>query len=1069
MKKYLLNLLATTTLFLFPIIAQAQIYQPSNRIPVADNSQIGTQVSGTNNQFNIDGGLQRGQNLFHSFTDFSVPTGGSANFTNSVGNQSIITRVTGNLYSDLNGLIKTNGANFLLINPNGVVFGEGVSLDVGKAFVTSTASGVDFVDAQGKSYNFGVNQAGDVPLINIDPTVAFNPAKLIFNNSIPGSKGIENYGTIQTQNDGQYIGLIGGDIKFNGGKIIAPGGRVDIGGLTTAGTVSVNSDGLLFNGTNLIRSNVSIANNSSISVRGKQTLNPVGSLLFANAISPGSTINISANQIDIINSGSRFISSPNNSINQALGGLDAGLDVNSGTKTGSIGNISMNATGDINIKGSAIFNLIRSGAQGTGGGINITGNNVNVIDKSEISTTLSKDAIGSGGDINITAKGNFNFFQPNYPDATISLINVDTESIAQALISTSTYGKGNAGNIKIAAGGDVVISDNTALTSTVAATGVGNTGNIKIDGKTLTVRNGGQILTSALAPTPNSPIINTNNNAGNIDINTTGDVSIFGSKKISEDRNNSTRLARIESNNFRKGDTGKITINTPGKVSILNRGAMISSIRGSGNGKAGGVTLNVGELLIGNLSEISSSIGGRNAAGQRESNTKGKAGDINITATGDITINEYLDSLIAKKFNNNATAPSGIYSSILGQATDAEGKPTTELNGKITITTLGKVSVGNHDAIVSSVEREGDGSPGGVEINARELEVFNAGQILTVAARYRNGSDSTKKGNSGNITIKTSGNVTIAGNIDPAVGKDNDTVNIAKIASNSFRNGNAGKITIDSGGTVSLFNKGGLVTQCLQDCSSQTSNTPGNITINSKQLNLDRGDMSTSSTDKGGNIIINTQESVLMRRRSQITTDSKGTGEGGNIVINSKFLLATNANNDITANADINANKGKGGTVKIDAQGVFGIEFRPKPNNNTSDITATGGLQSGDVKINTLGIDPGKDKGELPAAPNDASNQIAQACGSSQRDSKFYLTGRGGLPPNASEAQESDALWVDARATNQPTPIAQQPAQLSPPAIGWVFGTDGRVSLIAAQTNGGAGGSQVVCPNKSNK
>ena len=140
MKKYLLQILTTTTLFIFPIIAQAQTYQPSNRIPVADNSQIGTQVSGSNNQFNIDGGLQRGQNLFHSFSDFSVPTGGSANFTNPTGNQAIITRVTGNLYSDLNGLIKTNGANFLLINPNGMVFGPNAQLNVGKAFVGSTAN-----------------------------------------------------------------------------------------------------------------------------------------------------------------------------------------------------------------------------------------------------------------------------------------------------------------------------------------------------------------------------------------------------------------------------------------------------------------------------------------------------------------------------------------------------------------------------------------------------------------------------------------------------------------------------------------------------------------------------------------------------------------------------------------------------------------------------------------------------------------------------------------------------------------------------------------------------------------
>jgi filamentous hemagglutinin family protein len=174
--KQLFAFLSSTALCLLQnIIVQAQTYTPSNRRPAADNSQIGTIVNPTgSNNFNIDGGLRRGQNLLHSFSDFSIPTGGSANFTNPQGNQSIITRVTGNFFSDINGLLNTNGANFLLINPHGVVFGTGVKLDVGKAFVTSTASGVDFVDVAGRNYNFGTNKVGDVPLLSIDPNVAFN-------------------------------------------------------------------------------------------------------------------------------------------------------------------------------------------------------------------------------------------------------------------------------------------------------------------------------------------------------------------------------------------------------------------------------------------------------------------------------------------------------------------------------------------------------------------------------------------------------------------------------------------------------------------------------------------------------------------------------------------------------------------------------------------------------------------------------------------------------------------------------------------------------------------------------
>jgi filamentous hemagglutinin family protein len=1031
---------------------QAQTYQPSNRIPIADNSQIGTQVSGANNNFDITGGLQRGQNLFHSFQDFSVPTGGSANFANSAGNQSIITRVTGNLFSDINGLIKTNGANFLLINPQGVVFGKGVSLDVGKAFVTSTANGINLVDGGGRSITFGTNPNGDAPLLTIAPDVLFNVSSL---NLGAGSGAISNFGTLQTANQGQYIGLVGGNVNLDGGKIIAPGGRVDIGGLNTAGTVSANSDGLVFDGIGLTRSNVSIANGSSISVRASQTLSPVDPVFFPTAISPGSSINLSANQIDLFNSGSRFIANTTNPTNQALGGLDAGLAVNSGTKTGKIGKINLNATGDINLNQSAIFNVVRSGAAGTGGRIKLVGNNINITNKSEISNSLAQKAAGQGGDIEINALGNFNFAQANYPGVKASLINADTEAIAESLIAASTYGRGNAGKVQIAAGGSFVVGDNSAITSKVATTGSGNGGGIKIDASSVTIRNGGQILTT-VAEDKTGRTSNAKNNAGNIEINAKGDVTIFGSSTVNEDRNNSTRLARIESNNFRVGDSGQVNINAlNGKLSILNRGAIISSIRGTGNGRSNSINLNVKELLLGNLSEISSSLGGRSADGQRETKMQGKAGDINIQAIGDVIVNEYLDSLIVKKFEGSATGPSGIYSSINGKA--------TEDGGKITINTLGKVSVGNHDVINSAIEREGEGSPGGIEINARELEVFNEGQILTVAARYR-GNDITKTGNAGNIDIKTTGNVTVAGNQDPTVGTNDAESNLAKIASNSFRNGNAGKITIEAGGIVSLFNKGGIVTQCLQDCKSQVTNTPGNITISSRQIKLDRGDISTTSTDKGGNILLNAPDLILMRRNSQITTDSKGAGNGGNIAIDSKFILATNANNDITANAI----KGQGGNVKINAQGVFGIQFRSQRSLNTSDITASSDFgQSGNVQINTPGVDPAKDKGELVAVPNDASKQISQTCSASNRQNKLTVTGRGGLPPTASDPLVGDVIWLDARAIEDQPKLNngnQQTQPLDSPAIGWTFDGQGKVTLVAASSPGQPTTANVVCP-----
>ena len=253
-----------------------------------------------------------------------------------MGNQSIITRVTGNNFSDINGTLNSNGANFLLINPHGVVFGTGVKLDVGKAFVTSTANGIDFVDAQGRNYNFGVDRAGDAPLISIDRSVAFNPVRLIIGETIPGSKGIENYGALQTNNLGQYVGLIGGDITINGGIVFAPGGRVDLGGLKNAGTVATDSQGLVFLGNNLTRSDVSLTNGALVNVQADLALGAV-STLFSNASFSGSSINISANNVRLIND----LSTPNT--NDSV--LGAGLAENSGKKNISTGGININASG----------------------------------------------------------------------------------------------------------------------------------------------------------------------------------------------------------------------------------------------------------------------------------------------------------------------------------------------------------------------------------------------------------------------------------------------------------------------------------------------------------------------------------------------------------------------------------------------------------------------------------------------------------------------------------------------------------------------------------------------------
>jgi filamentous hemagglutinin family protein len=108
------------------------------------NSTV-TPISPTIDQ--INGGATRGANLFHSFREFNVDDGRSALFTNPVGIQNILTRVTGTNPSNILGTLGVTGgnANLFLINPNGIIFGENASLNVGGSFVATTANALVLV------------------------------------------------------------------------------------------------------------------------------------------------------------------------------------------------------------------------------------------------------------------------------------------------------------------------------------------------------------------------------------------------------------------------------------------------------------------------------------------------------------------------------------------------------------------------------------------------------------------------------------------------------------------------------------------------------------------------------------------------------------------------------------------------------------------------------------------------------------------------------------------------------------------------------------------------------------
>jgi filamentous hemagglutinin family protein len=1082
----------------------SQTYQPSNRIPVADGT-LGTQVSGSNSNFAVTGGLSRGQNIFHSFTDFSVPSNGLVTFTNPVGNQSIITRVTGNLFSDINGKIDTNGANLFLINPNGIVFGN-VQLNVGKAFVGSTANGINLVDAQGKNYIFSTKNINDMPLITVNPNVFLNVSSLSMGTISSSDVGIKNYGLLQTNNDSQYIGLIGGNVTLDGGfggRIIAPGGRVDLGGSNTAGIISIDDKGLVYTGSNISRSDVSLINGASVSVNANEVLVPVNTFLN-NAKSTGGTINVSANNVKIINDLSVTAS------NGEPASFKTGLSVNSGKKNTSSGDINIDTTGKVSLNNGNISNIAESGSEGNIGSINITAKELILGENSFINSTIYGK--GNSGDTNIKAAENV--ILNGGKDGLYNGI-----TILNSAITSNLFGEGDTGKISIQAQGNLSLLNNSVISTQVAFQAVGNSKGISIAARNLDLRNGSGIQADTFGK----------GNAGDINVDTTENITIAGKDSFfgfnSTDSNRVTLIdvyknnLAISSDTFGTGNTGKISINTQGKISIIadpfsfgvlpnlnHFGSISGQVRPGATGNSQGINITAKELELRNGHDIISSTGG-----------KGNAGDINIKTTGDIVV-----------VGDNVFNPSIIRNDYTGSsiATDTYGSGNT---GKLSIETQGHISLLNRGYISSRVQFGATGNSQGINIVSRTIDVRNASNI---------GTDTVGKGNAGNINIKTTGDITVAGCEQEICGTAQITSNLLSISSATFSSGDTGKISINAQGnlfltnqgyissevgnsatgnshgidihaqTVGLYNQGYIFSRSLGKgtagnidiktiggldvvdssyilasnlCGTPGQEQTGNISIASDKVYLNNSRIAAESDSlNGGNITMNIRDQLLIRDRSWMQPDSaistnstsnQTNGNGGNISINSPLIIAAPGNSDISANAAA----GSGGKVNITSKGLFGIRFSPKGQDSplSNDITASSTFgQNGIVNINTPGIDPGKDANQLPTVPTDASNQISQTCSPSNRESRFAVTGRGGLPKNAYSLLTSDAVWQDSRTVNQPTASnsnIQPTKKLLPPAIGWVFNGKGRVTLIAADSSGQQTGTRVVCPNAGEK
>ncbi|MBD2329167.1 CHAT domain-containing protein [Alkalinema sp. FACHB-956] len=218
-------LIALGRLYSFPGMAQSIV--PSN-------DGTATIVTPTGNQFNITGGQISGDshNLFHSFQQFDLLSGQSANFSINPNIQNILGRIIGGNPSVINGLLQVTGgnANLVLMNPSGILFGQAAQLNVPGSFWATTANGILFGDRwfSASGQNDYANLLG-------------NPSGFAWTTVNPGA--IVNAGNL-TVGVGQSLGLLGGTV-VNTGQLNAPGGEILVQSVPGSSLVKLQRPGSL--------------------------------------------------------------------------------------------------------------------------------------------------------------------------------------------------------------------------------------------------------------------------------------------------------------------------------------------------------------------------------------------------------------------------------------------------------------------------------------------------------------------------------------------------------------------------------------------------------------------------------------------------------------------------------------------------------------------------------------------------------------------------------------------------------------------------------------------------------
>ncbi|MEH2163589.1 MAG: S-layer family protein [Nostoc sp.] len=587
---------------------------------VTSDSTTNTIVNQNGNNFNILNGIEKGNNLFHSFSNFSVPAGALATFnlTNTPNITNIFSRVTGGNVSDIQGLIQTlNGNNpvsLFLINPNGIVFGKDARLNIGGSFVGTTASSLKFADGT----EFSAVDASSRPLLTMSIPVGLqmgsNPAPItVQGNGHQLTTPDPNFPAIRSATPtglqvqpGQTLALIGGNIGLTGGTLTAEQGQVAIASVG-AGRVGLtpSSQGWDFDygGVESFRDiqlsqqsmlDASGIGGGRIQVQGANISMKDGSILLIQSfgLQPGGGIQVRATESFQI-----LGTTPDGSVSTGLRTTQLGAS-EGGAIVVESPRLSLKVGGEI-----------RSDTYSAGSSGMITVKAIDFTEINGLSPQTFAESIISSNTYGVGAAG------------AIALSTGYLTLVDGGTINSSTLGTGNAGNLRINVDETlsvIGVEPTSLLPSNISSVtfGTGNAGNLTLNTRHLTVQAGGRIGSFTVA----------RGNAGSVILNAAESFEVRGKVPGTLSRSTIESVATIiapalqQRFNFPpvpSGASGNVIINTP-QLSISD-GALVS-VSNDGVGNAGDLLVNADTIQI------------ERQGGIAASTQSGEGGNINLQA-----------------------------------------------------------------------------------------------------------------------------------------------------------------------------------------------------------------------------------------------------------------------------------------------------------------------------------------------------------------------------------------------------------------------------------------------------